>query len=216
MQHLSAPEARNLTELPDDLFIRLGLDLCSVGILIRLIYYRMYRKTDLFLTFFTFNLIIFLITFLLNQVQLSIGAAFGLFAVFSMLRYRTEGLSARDMTYLFMVIAVGLISSVSQGSWHKLALINGLILSMVQLLEGNWLFKREFSKTVFYDRADLIVPNKRMELLLDLEERTGLEIHRIEIQTIDFMKDSAQIILYYYQNDVNHESVKSLTGTPLR
>ena len=161
-----------------ELFARLLGDLLAVCVLVRLIYYRIYRKTDLFLTFFTFNLIIFLITYLLNQVQMSIGAAFGLFAVFSMLRYRTEGLSAKDMTYLFVVIAMGLISVVSNGSWVQVALLNGLILLVVYLLEGNWLIRREFSKTIIYDRIGLILPERRLELLADLRNRTGLPIHR--------------------------------------
>lgn len=216
LQHLSTPDTSGFANLPDGVFTRLGLDLFTVVVLIRLVYYRIYRKTDLFLTFFTFNLIIFLITFLLNQVQMSIGAAFGLFAVFSMLRYRTEGLSAKDMTYLFVVIAVGLISAVSQGSGYQLAIINGLILLCVQLLEGNWLFRREFSKTVFYDRVDLIVPGRRPDLLLDLENRTGLDIHRVDIQGIDFLKDSAQITIYYYQDDAKHESVQKAAASLFR
>ncbi len=183
------------------LLARLFFDLLAVVVLVRLIYYRIYRKTDLFLTFFTFNLIIFLITYLLNQVQMSIGAAFGLFAVFSMLRYRTEGLSAKDMTYLFVVIAMGLISAVSNGSWIQVALLNGLILFMVQLLEGNWLIRREYSKTVTYDRIGLIVPKSRPELLQDLRSRTGLPIHRADIQDIDFLKDAARVTVYYYALD---------------
>ena len=196
------------------LLARLLIDLLAVGVLVRLIYYRIYRKTDLFLTFFMFNLIIFLITYLLNQVQMSIGAAFGLFAVFSMLRYRTEGLSAKDMTYLFVVIAMGLISAVSNGSWVQVALIDGLILFMVQLLEGNWLIRREFSKTVTYDRIGLIVPSHRSELLEDLRNRTGLPIHRADVQDIDFLKDSARITAYYYTQD-SQPKTNETTYAPL-
>lgn len=182
-------------------FLRLGTDLLTVFILIRLVYYRIYHKADLFLTFFAFNLIIFLITFLLNKVQMSIGAAFGLFAVFSMLRYRTEGLSAKDMTYLFVVISVGLISAIIKGGWDEIALINAMILLCVYLLESNWLIKREYTKTVFYDRIELILPDKRHELIHDLTARTGLTIHRIEIRELDFLKDSAQITIYYHQSE---------------
>ena len=183
---------------PWNLLARLLSNLLAAGILVRLIYYRIYRKTDLFLTFFTFNLIIFLITYLLNQVQMSIGATFGLFAVFSMLRYRTEGLSAKDMTYLFIMIAMGLISAVSNGSWVQVGLIHGLILVVVQLLEGNWLIRREFSKTILYDRIELIVPDRRPELLENIRNRTGLPIHRVDIGDIDFLKDAARITAYYF------------------
>lgn len=196
----SLDTAQALANLPIGLLPRLAGDILTVIILIRLIYYRIYQKSDLFLTFFTFNLIIFLITYLLNQVQMSIGAAFGLFAVFSMLRYRTEGISARDMTYLFMVIAIGLISAVSHGGWIQVTLINGLILVSVQLLEGNWLYRREFSKLVIYDQIALITPQNRQALLADLQARTGLPIHRVDIHDLDFLKDSAQITIYYYKN----------------
>lgn len=182
-------------------FLRLGTNLLTVFILIRLIYYRIYHKADLFLTFFVFNLIIFLITYLLNKVQMSIGAAFGLFAVFSMLRYRTEGLSAKDMTYLFVVISVGLISAIIKGGWDEITLINAMILLCVYLLESNWLIKREYRKTVFYDRIELILPDKRPQLIEDLAARTGLMIHRVEICNLDFLKDSAQITIYYHQSE---------------
>ncbi len=185
-------------KLSDKFFIRLCVDLLTVTILVRLIYYRIYRRAYLFLTFFTFNLIIFLITYLLNKVQMSIGAAFGLFAVFSMLRYRTEGLSAKDMTYLFVVIAIGLISAIIKGSWDELGLVNGMILLCVQLLESNWLIRRELTKLIIYDKIELILPERNTELLQDLKQRTGLNIHRVEIQDMDFLKDSAQITIYYY------------------
>lgn len=200
-------------------FLRLVFNMASMFVLIRLIYYRIYRKADLFMTFFTFNLVIFLITFLFNKVQMSIGAAFGLFAVFSMLRYRTEGLSAKDMTYLFAVIALGLISAITPGVWDELSLINGMILLSVQLLEGNWLIRREFSKTVLYDRIALIAPHHRAELLRDLRARTGLNIHRVDIESIDFIRDSARISIYFH-NDIqpvaNNETINKKELTYIR
>ncbi|AEI48517.1 DUF4956 domain-containing protein [Runella slithyformis] len=192
-------------KLPEKFFVRLLVDLLTVTVLIRLIYYRIYRRTDLFLTFFGFNLIIFLITYLLNKVQMSMGAAFGLFAVFSMLRYRTEGLSAKDMTYLFIVISLGLISAIIKGSWDELGLVNGMIVLAVWLLEGNWLIKRELTKNVQYDKIELIVPERRAELIRDLRARTGLDIHRVEVQTMDFLRDSALIMIFYYQTKTKNE-----------
>lgn len=193
-------------KLPEKFFVRLLVDLLTVTILVRLIYYRLYRRTDLFLTFFGFNLVIFLITYLLNKVQMSMGAAFGLFAVFSMLRYRTEGLSAKDMTYLFIVISLGLISAIIKGSWDELGLVNGMIVLSVWLLEGNWLIKRELTKVVQYDKIDLILPERRVELIQDLRARTGLNIHRVEIQTMDFLRDSALIMIFYYQTATKNEN----------
>lgn len=180
--------------------VRLATDLATVFILIRFIYYRLYKRSDLFLTFFGFNLVIFLITFLLNKVEMTMGAAFGLFAVFSTLRYRTENISAKDMTYLFVSIAVGLIMAVSRGGWDELILMGLIVIITVQLLDGTWLMKRELSQVVYYENVQLIQPEKRQELIDDLKNRTGLDINRINIEKIDFLKDSATLTVYYYEN----------------
>lgn len=179
---------------------RFLVDIAAVFLLIRFIYFRHYRRTDLFLTFFGFNIIIFLITYLLNKVEMSMGAAFGLFAVFSMLRYRTENISAKDMTYLFFSIALGLITAISKGSWDDLAIMCLILLTLTALLEGGWIIKKEQTKVINYDKIQLITPDKREELLLDLKQRTGLNIHRVIIQEIDFLKDAAHITIFYYEN----------------
>lgn len=209
LQELTTPDTFEwFNKLPEKFFVRLLVDVLTTTILVRLIYYRIYRRTDLFLTFFGFNFVIFLITYLLNKVQMSMGAAFGLFAVFSMLRYRTEGLSAKDMTYLFIVISVGLISAIIKGSWDELGLVNGMILLVVWLLEGNLLIKRELTKNIQYDRIELITPERQEELLEDLRVRTGLAVHRVEVQTMDFLKDSALIMIFYYQGTVKNQVLR--------
>ncbi|AFK02055.1 hypothetical protein Emtol_0904 [Emticicia oligotrophica DSM 17448] len=185
-------------KLSNKFFVRLFIDLLSVFVLIRLIFYRNYKKADQYLTFFAFNLVIFLITYLLNKVEMSMGAAFGLFAVFSMLRYRTESISPKDMTYLFLVIAIGLLSAISKGGWDELTLLNGIILLATFLLESNWLIKKEFTKSLIYDNINLITPERRSDLLEDLKKRTGLNIHRVEIQEIDFLKDATRMTIYYF------------------
>ena len=178
--------------------LRMMINITTTLVIIRGIYYRYYKRADLFLTFFAFNIVIFLITFLLNKVEMTLGAAFGLFAVFSMLRYRTENISAKDMTYLFIVIAIGLITSVSRGEWEELMLIGGIFILFTLLLESNWLIRREFSQQVFYEKIELVHLEKRKEMIADLKERTGLNIHRIEMQEIDLLKDAARITVYYH------------------
>ncbi|MGZ3898919.1 MAG: DUF4956 domain-containing protein [Bacteroidia bacterium] len=185
---------------------RLLIDLVSVFVLIRLIYFPIYKHRDLFFTFFIFNIIIFLISFLLNKVDLSMGAAFGLFAVFSMLRYRTEDISIKDMTYLFLTIAIGLVTAVTKikdtdDSLEYLFLggLNLVILAITYLLESSILMKKETSKTVLYENIELIKAGRNDELLSDLKERTGMNIHRYSIQKIDFLKDAASIKIYYYE-----------------
>jgi hypothetical protein len=179
--------------------LRFAINIISVFILIRFIYFRNYRRTDMFLTYFGINVIIFLITYLLNKVEMSLGAAFGLFAVFSMLRYRTEGISAKDMTYLFLVIAIGLITAISNGSWDDLSLMCAILLLSIGLLEGNILIKKEITKQVVFDKIELIHAAKYQELIKDLQERLGLPIHRVEINDIDLIKDSANITIFYYR-----------------
>lgn len=182
-------------------FLRLLIDIVSMIILIRFIYYPVYKKRDYFFTFFMFNLTIFVITFLLNTKSgFSMGAAFGLFAVFSLLRYRTEDISARDMTYLFTVISLGLISSVNKGNVMEILVINGIILVAAFILDGNVIMKTEFVKTIQYENIELIKPERYTELLADLKERTGLSIHKISIGRVDFMRDTATIKIYYYEN----------------
>jgi hypothetical protein len=186
---------------------RLVIDLLSVFILVRFVYFPIYKHRELFFTFFIFNLIIFLICFLLNKVELSMGAAFGLFAVFSMLRYRTEDISIKDMTYLFLVIAMGLIAAVTKikdtsdtYEYIFLAIVNGIIIIITYLLESNVLMKKEFVKIINYENINLVQSNREAELIADISLRTGIRVHRISIQKIDFLRDAAQIKIYYYEN----------------
>jgi len=181
-----------------DFFVRMGIDLLSMILLIRFIYYRIYAQRDYFFTFFMFNLLIFIIaTLLTSNSGFSIGAAFGLFAIFAMLRYRTEDISARDMTYLFISITFGLITSINMGTWIEIALINSIIILLAFLIEGNLLFKPEFVKVVQYEKIELIKPGSNSELIADLKLRTGLDIHKVYVKRIDFLRDSAVLKIYY-------------------
>lgn len=189
---------KDVIQIDERFFIGLGINLVTLAILVLAIYYPNYRKADFIFTFFLFNMVIFLLTYVLNEVKISMGAAFGLFAVFSMLRYRTEGISMKDMTYLFIVIALGLISSI-QLEYHELGIINGIIILATWLLDGNILMKREFSKNIQYENIEMIKPENHVALVDDLKRRTGLKIHRISITKIDFLKDTATVKVYYYE-----------------
>ncbi len=177
--------------------VRLLLDLLTVGVVVRGIYFRKYRRSDTMFTFFSMNIVIFLIGFLLNKVEMTMGAAFGLFAVFSMLRFRAENISARDMTYVFIVIAVGLLISVSKGGWQELILICSVIILSTYLLERRLLTGNEEAQQILYERIELIHTSRRKELKEDLAKRTGLDITRIEVGEIDLLKDTARLTVYY-------------------
>lgn len=183
------------------LLTRLAIDLVCAVLLIRGVYFRKYRRSNLFLTFFSFNLVIFLITYLLNAVEISLGAAFGLFAVFSMLRYRTEGISTRDMTYLFLVIALGLLMAVAPASPVELLAVGLLLPAAARVLEGRRMAPRERRQRIRYDNVELTATHRREELLHDLRERTGLPFHRVEIREVDYVRDTARMVGYYHAPD---------------
>jgi len=144
----------------------------------------------------------------MNKVDMSLGAAFGLFAVFSMLRYRTEGISTKDMTYLFIVIAIGLICAVSKGTYFELSLITAILIAFTYALDGNWLVRNELVKTIQYENIELIKPENYNALIDDLKKRTGLNIHRASVNRIDFLKDIAVVKIYYYEDSMPKLSVK--------
>jgi hypothetical protein len=185
--------------------IRLLIDLVSTYVLMQFVYFRFYKNKDLLFTYFVFNIVIFTISFLLNRVEISMGAAFGLFAVFSMLRYKTEEISIKDMTYLFLTIAIGIVSAVTrlkgvEDLYEYLFLIS-IISAMILValaLESNWFMKQELFKTIYYEKIELIHPGKYNEFLEDLRSRTGIDIHRAEVQKIDFLRDTAQVKIYFY------------------
>lgn len=194
-----------LQKLSSKIFFRLLIDLIAVFILVRFIYYPIYKHRELFFTYFIFNIIIFLISFLLNKVELSMGAAFGLFAVFSMLRYKTEEIAIKDMTYLFLAIAIGLVSAVTKVKdtadhieYIFLIGINVVVLLITYLLESNIFMRKESVKTILYENIELIKAGRDEELLADLKYRTGFNVHRYSVHKIDFLKDAAQIKIYYY------------------
>ena len=175
--------------------ISFATDVFTILVLIGL-YYRNYKKKDLVFTFIIFNVVIFLLTFVFNHVKISMGAAFGMFAIFSMLRYRTEGISAKDMTYLFIVIATGLVNAI-QLNYEVLAFFNVSILVITLVLDGNIIFKRQFSKIVLYEKIELIKPEHREKLIEDLRHRTGLDITKVTINKIDFLRDVAVVEVFY-------------------
>lgn len=189
---------KDIVEVDEKFFYYLIINTATLLLIIFLAYYPKNRQLENIFTFFMFNLMIFMLTFVLNKIKISMGAAFGLFAVFSMLRYRTEGISMKDMTYLFIFIAVGLISAI-QLEYSELYIINGVIIVFTFFLDSNLVFRREMSKRVEYENIELIKPEFRKELIEDLKKRTGLNIHRIYIDKIDFLRDTADIRVYYYE-----------------
>jgi hypothetical protein len=180
-----------------DLVSRFFLNCLSVIALIKFIYYFIHKKSSYLFTFFSFNLIIFVISFLFNKVEMSMGAAFGLFAVFSMLRYRTESLDITEMTYLFLSIAFGLLNALISANWYEILLIDLLILGFIIVFESKWVANHESSKKIIYDRLDLLAKSDKTDLLLDLSKRTGYSVTKVEVDSMDLLKDVAMLVIYY-------------------
>jgi hypothetical protein len=203
---ITSPEGiETIAKIATKYGIRLLIDLVSTYILMQFIYFRFYKNKDLLFTYFVFNIVIFTISFLLNRVEISMGAAFGLFAVFSMLRYKTEEISIKDMTYLFLTIAIGIVSAVTRlkgvEDLYEYLFLIAIIAAMILValtLESNWFMKQELFKTIYYEKIELIHPDKYNEFLEDLKSRTGIDIHRAEVQKIDFLRDTAQVKIYFY------------------
>lgn len=185
-------------KLGEKFFMRLLVDLIAVSVIVFSIYLPNYKKRDHLFTFFMFNVIIYIITYLLSKVEMSFGAAFGLFAVFSLLRYRTENISEKDMTYLLLFIAMGLLNSTVKGTYFESAILNGILIVVAWILDGGLLVKNEKSQTILYEKIENVREDKAEVLKNDLMDRTGLKIHKVSVMHIDFVKDCAEIKIYYY------------------
>jgi hypothetical protein len=200
-ESLSATGAHSLT----DFGIRFGINFFVIFVLVRLLYYPLRKNRDFLFTFFLFNIINFLICFLLSSAKLKMGFAFGLFAIFSILRYRTVTVPVREMGYFFISVTLGIINALTTSEQGMVMLIiaNLIILSVAWIIDHKVRVTHENYKEVIYDRIDLISPEKREEMIKDLRQRTGLNIHRVEFSKIDFFKDTARIFVFYndYRND---------------
>ena len=186
-----------------DLVIRASFNLFVILILVRVLYYRITPRKEYLFTYILISVVVFFMIMLLENVGVEIGFALGLFAIFGMLRYRTQQIPIREMTYLFLVIGISVINSLANRrvSYAELLLTNAAIILVTYLLEKVFLMKTESKKLVFYEKIELIKPTMRAELIADLEERTGLIIHRVDIERIDYLRDAARIYIYYYEED---------------
>lgn len=198
-----------------ELGIRFAINLVAVFILVRLIYFKRHKNKDFQFTLILFNCVNFLICFLLSGANLEVGFAFGLFAIFSIMRYRTVTVPVREMGYLFICVAMGLINSLATTQDHFLILIcaNAFILLLPLVMDrvpavapaalNNG--AENLTRDITYERIDLIKPDMRNEMLDDLRRRTGLAVHKVDVINIDLMHDVALIKAHYYQND--HENL---------
>lgn len=181
------------------LIFKFALNFFFLFVTVRFIFYRNNRDKDYLFTFIIFNIITFFICVLFRKTNMQMGFAFGLFAVFGIIRYRTETIPFKEMTYLFIVIGLAMINALTS---KKISHVEVLFVDIVIVLttygiETIWFNNHERSKVVVYEKIDMIKPEKEQELIEDLRGRTGLDVFKVSIGNVDFLKDVAEVKIYY-------------------
>ncbi len=178
-------------------------NLIIITTIIRYIYYPVTKNKDYLFTYFLISLTVFLLCVLLDSVKLQLGFALGLFAIFGIIRYRTDPIPIKEMTYLFLVIGVSVVNALANKkiSHAELVFANLMIVFVTFGMERIWLLRGESRKNIIYEKIELILPERRAELIADLKERIGIDIIRVEVRRIDFLKDTANLRIFYYEED---------------
>lgn len=185
-----------------------GFNFLVALVLVRFIYYPSTHDKRYVFTFLAFNTVIYFVLSFMTSVSIGVGVGFGLFAIFSILRYRTDPIPVREMTYLFIIVALPVMNSAAgtDSVWPQLIAANAAILLIMWVLEKEWGFHYESSKRVIYEKIELIQPERRVEMIADLEQRTGLKIKRVEIGKVDFLHDTADLRIHYHNGSGEHWS----------
>jgi hypothetical protein len=172
-------------------------------IIIRFLYYSKTKRKDYLFTYYLIGTITFFLCFGLKKFGIDTGMGLGLFAIFGIIRYRTDAIEIKEMTYLFLIIGVSVVNALINGSMSvgEVLLINMSVVVITYILEFMWLMKHETRKTITYERIDLILPEKYEEMKADLQVRTGLIINRFDIGKIDFLNDTALVRIYYFADE---------------
>jgi len=188
-----------------ELLIRFALNTTLIFMIVHFMYAKNSRRKDFYFSFLSIGVVVFLLCFLLNSVKLELGFALGLFAVFGIIRYRTDAIPIKEMTYLFIVIGISVVNALSNKkvSYAELMLTNSFIVVGLWFLEKRLMLKQEQSIKLLYEKIENIHTRSKEVLLTDLKERTGININRFEIEKIDFLRDVAEITLYFNVNEQN-------------
>ena len=182
------------------LAFRFSINLIFTLIIVRYIYYANNRRKEYLFTYILISISVFFLSHLLQNVDLQLGFALGLFALFGIIRYRTNPIPIKEMTYLFLVICISVMNALSdkQISYVELLFANVMLMLITLVIEYFWTSRHESSKTIIYEKIDLIKPQNQKKFIEDLQKRTGLIINRVEIGRINFLRDTAEITIYYF------------------
>jgi len=192
----------------EDFLLRLLLNVVVILGIVHFLYYRRSKRADYYFTYTIIALSTFMIVALLGTVKLKTGFALGLFAIFSIIRYRTESMPVREMTYLFAIVAISVVNALAGDAigWVGLLIINIIFVVAIALAELTRKMKHLACKYVKYDRIDLILPAKRPELIADLEARLGVKVVKVDVGTVNFLKDMALLKVHYEPLDGNEDN----------
>lgn len=194
------------------LLIRFAANLLVCWIIIQFFYYRKSTRKDYYFTFMLFSTTIFLLLFILQNLSMEFGFALGLFCIFGMIRYRTETVQIREMTYLFVIIGISAVNGLSMDvDYTTLLVANALFIAIIWLLESNKFIKHTSTKIILYEKIALIKADRYDEMIADLKERTGLDILRAEVGHIDFLRDVAYLKVYYKANSDQINTIDNIT-----
>ncbi|NCA85410.1 MAG: DUF4956 domain-containing protein [Clostridia bacterium] len=179
---------------------RFTINLVFTLIIVRYIYYANNRRKEYLFTYILISISVFFLSHLLQNVDLQLGFALGLFALFGIIRYRTNPIPIKEMTYLFLVICVSVMNALSDKeiSYVELLFANVMLMLVTLVIEYFWSYRHESSKSIIYEKIDLIKPQNQKKFIEDLQKRTGLRINRVEIGKINFLRDTAEITIYYF------------------
>jgi hypothetical protein len=176
-----------------------ALNLAVTVVIVRFVYYPRTPEQSYVFSYLAFSVVIYFVMGLLTTVEIGIGVGFGLFAIFSVLRYRTDEMPIREMTYLFAVIALPIMNSVRMhdGDVAGLLATNAFVVAVLFVLERRWGFHFQEARRISYDRIDLVAPDRRGALLEDLRSRTGLPIDRVDVGRLDLVRDTAELRVFF-------------------
>ncbi|MBQ2855811.1 MAG: DUF4956 domain-containing protein [Bacteroidaceae bacterium] len=197
------------------LLVRFAFNAFFIWLIIHKMYYPKSLRKDYYFTFAMISVSIFFLIFLLGSVKIKVGFALGLFAIFGIIRYRTESMLVREMTYLFVIIAVSVINALAVTlSYAELVVTNLIFLLCIRFCENLPWLKHISEKLVVYDRIELITPDRREELIDDLKKRLGLAITKVEVGAVDFLRDTAMLKVFYDDGAESGNSVNKLLKLP--
>jgi hypothetical protein len=192
------------------LAIHFAFNLVATFVIVVLLYARISRRKEFYFSYFAISIAVFLLVFLLENVKIELGFALGLFAIFGIIRYRTDAIPPKEMTYLFIIIAVSVINALSKDyfGYVELTFVNLLLVGALWALEKILMMRRENSLVIVYEKIENLHKDRESEMLKDLEERTGVKIIRYQIDKINYLRDIARITIFFDNNGQNRREIK--------